>query len=163
MARGFFVWLAAFGLAGAPPGVAPRFEDYPAAAEWDGIRAPLKLSTPAARLFRTRLLQASREKPNFASHYRVAIWGCGSNCISGAIVDLASGEVLPPPTAIKGSDAVLNFSFCQSAFDGSGVEFRPDSRLMVVRCGLNVDPRSERNRPAAYYYVWDDTVFRRAQ
>jgi hypothetical protein len=100
------VWLIPLVLGAGPSGASPKFDDYPAAAEWDGTRAPLNLTTPAARLFRTRLLRASREKPNFASHYRVAIWGCGSNCISGAIIDLASGAVLPPPTAMKGSDAV---------------------------------------------------------
>ena len=53
----------------------PRFEDYPVADQWHGISAPVKLTTPSERMFRTRLTEASKEPPNFeairaASHFQ---------------------------------------------------------------------------------------------
>jgi hypothetical protein len=150
----FFVRTVAL-LASAVIGVAqnrPRFEDFPAPTDWKGQATALKLTTRSERLFRTRLLQAAKEPPNFATHYRFTIWGCGSECASGAVVDLATGQVIAPPLAKSGS-GWMNFSVCQSAFEGFGVEVRPDSRLMIVRCGLNYDERLERNVPDVYYFV----------
>lgn len=51
---------------------------------------------------------------NFAGHYNLARWGCGTSCISGAITDLKIGNVydLPPAT--------LDY------------EFQADSRLLVI-------------------------------
>jgi hypothetical protein len=54
----------------------------------------------------------------------------------------------------------MSFSVCQSAYEGSGVEVRLDSRLMIVRCGLNYDERLQRNVPDVYYFVLEDGTFR---
>jgi hypothetical protein len=35
--------------------------------------------------------------PNFAGHYVIVKWGCGSPCLMAAIVDLKTGRVFPPP------------------------------------------------------------------
>ena len=54
----------------------------------------------------------------------------------------------------------MRFSVCQSAYEGSGVEVRLDSRLMIVRCGLNYDERLQTNVPDVYYFVLEDHTFR---
>ncbi len=148
--------LSALALAQSSP---PRFEDYPAPSDWKGPAAALKLANRWQRAFRTRLREASNESPNFAGHYRWTVWGCGSNCMSGAVVDLATGHVIAPPLAERGN-AWMNFSACQSAFDGSGVDVRPDSSLMVVHCGLNYDVQLDQNVPDVYYFVLEDQGFR---
>lgn len=148
---------AAIALAQSHP---PRFEDFPAATDWKGPGAALKLTTRSERLFRTRLLQAAKEPPNFATHYRFTVWGCGSECASGAIIDLATGQVIAPPLA-KSGGAWMSFSVCQSAYEGSGVEVRPDSRLMVVRCGLNYDEQLQRNVPDVYFFLLEGEGFRK--
>jgi hypothetical protein len=139
---------------------APRFEDFPTPADWKGPAAILEIPTPSERLFRTRLLKAAQQPPNFATHYRFTAWGCGSECASGAIIDLATGRVIAPALATKGNPWA-NFSVCQSSYEGSGVEVRPDSRLMIVRCGLNYDLRSQRNVPDVYYFVLEGEGFRK--
>jgi len=91
-----FVLIGTFLAAGAgaqtigwpPP---PKFEDFPATEQWSGKSAAVKLTSRSETMFRTRLTEASLEKPNFAGHYRFAFWGCGSNCAAGAIVDLETG------------------------------------------------------------------------
>ena len=55
--------------------------------------APPRLSTPRARRYRTILREAAKEGPNFNGHYRVVSWGCGTNCIEWAVIDLAGGDV----------------------------------------------------------------------
>lgn len=156
MKRAALLLSAAVVLAQQPP---PRFEDYPSATDWQGSASALKLTNRSERLFRTRLLEASNQPPNFASHYRWTVWGCGSNCMSGAVVDLATGQVIAPPMAKSGS-AAMNFNACESAFDGATVDVRLNSRLMIVHCGLNYDVQLDRNVPDVYYFVLEDRHFR---
>jgi hypothetical protein len=134
----------------------PRFEDFPVTETWNGIAAPVKLATPSDRMFRTRLTGASKQPPNVAGHYRFAIWGCGSECISGALVDLQTGRVFSPPLATS----TARFSVCQNAYENSGVEYRVDSRLVIVRCGLNYSERLQKNVPDTYYFLWQQNSFR---
>jgi hypothetical protein len=100
------------------------FQDYPATV----VRqrpAHLKLDTPVARQYVTRIRQALREAkqhgPDFAGHYTVAGWGCGTECAAFVIVDDTTGEVHAPPEIAHGVSLGVG-----------GPEFRPDSRLMVV-------------------------------
>src|SRR5579864_7688798 len=104
----------------------PRFEDFPAPKGWKGPPVAIKLRNRSEALFRGPLLEAAREPPNFASHYRFTMWLCGSACLSGAIVDLATGDVIDPPQ-VRSSPAWVNFGLCRSAYSGSGVEVRADS------------------------------------
>ena len=119
----------------------------------------MNLTTRAERLFRTRLLEASKEPPNFATHYRLTIWGCGSECASGAIIDLATGQIIAPPLA-KSGNPVMHFNVCQSAYEGFGVDTRLDSKLLILRCGLNFDEQLKRNIPDVYYFLLDGQAFR---
>src|SRR5260370_14313188 len=125
----------------------PRFEDFLVSEAWQRTVAPVKIMSRSEHLYRTRLTNAGKEPPNFAGHYRYVQWGCGSECISGAVIDLRTGEVFSPPLATHS----IHSSVCESAYDNSGVEFRLDSRLMIVGCGLNYSERLQRNLPYAYY------------
>jgi hypothetical protein len=139
--------------------VLPRSEDYPVTQVWLGTPASAKLTTSAERMFRTRLTKAAQEPANFAGHYRFVIWGCGSECISGAVIDLETGKVFSPPLA-KERGGWAHFSVCQSAYENSGVDFHVNSRLLVLRCGLNYSERLQTNVPDAYYFVWEGERFR---
>jgi hypothetical protein len=143
-----------------PAGKLPRFEDFPAPRIWDGNVAPLQLFLPSERMFRTRLTKASSEQPNFADHYRFTVWGCGSNCASGAFVDLMNGKVIPPPmtAGVSGSD---RWMWCWQAFQGAGLWTRADSRLIVLRCGKTLIERLDDVVPDTYYFVLDGSRFQR--
>ena len=150
----------AAGQTAAPPaaqGSIPRFQDFPSAPLFTGPASSPRLNTPSEREFRTRLTQAAQEPPNFAGRYRFTIWGCGAECISGAVIDLATGEVMSPPHAGSGKPA---FRICQSAYEGSGVEFRENSRMAIVRCGLSFDKRLNKNMPDLYFFVLENGAFR---
>lgn len=138
----------------------PRFENLPAPTDWKGPVVVPNLTTRSERMFQSRLLQASREPANFAGHYRITYWGCGSECAAGAAIDLKTGDVLPLPLAKANGRGWERWITCPASFEGTGDEFHLDSRLMIVRCGLNFDEQLQRNVPDVYYFVLEDQRFR---
>jgi hypothetical protein len=140
----------------------PRFEDFPAAPSGTLKRKALNPSKPADRMFRTRLLNAAKEPPNFAQHYRVAIWGCGSNCFAGAMIDLQTGQTSPIPMAMSDGTTLKNsedWMICGRAYEKSGLEFRIESRLMILRCGPDL-AASGSMEPDTHYLLWESNRFR---
>lgn len=135
----------------------PRFENYPAS-QWTGPAATAKLTSPSERMFRTNLRAAAKEPPNFAGHYRVAIWGCGTRCVGGAMVDLQTGKVLPLPLGGKGTGEEY-WIFCTDWVGEHTLEYRRDSRLMVVRCGGMQTDAEGNSVPDLYYFVWEQNLF----
>ena len=45
-------------------------------------------------MFRTVLRNGMKWGPNFAGHYAVVVWGCGTSCSSFAVVNLRTGQVI---------------------------------------------------------------------
>ena len=63
------------------------FARYPAQGLYKGGPVPPKLTSPTQHQFRTVLRKGAQKGPNFAGHYTVVEWGCGSNCVVFAVVD----------------------------------------------------------------------------
>jgi hypothetical protein len=80
-------------------------------------RVDLTSDSDAPR-FRTRLTEGAAEGPNFAGHFTIITWGCGTQCVVDALVDARSGRVY--------SDTTLDFS-CHDP------EFRRNSTLVIQR------------------------------
>src|SRR6266478_4202549 len=76
------------------------YAKYPAR-HYKGKLATPRLITPTQREFRTVIRRGAVKGPNFAGHYTVAEWGCGSNCVVYAVIDAITGAVydkgLPNP------------------------------------------------------------------
>lgn len=142
-----------------PHGVAgsPEFNAYATNDRLEGPPREPQLTTSWTRKYRTRIREgaAGREGfrkgrehvemagPNFAGHYRVVNWGCGSGCLMMVIVDLKTGKVHPPPMSVaqRGEDRIVipNLGTGWGDFD-----FRESSRLFVMKtCPWgSSDPRS---------------------
>jgi ankyrin repeat protein len=89
----------------------PQFEDFPVARVYNGATARVDLSSnPIAREYRTRFREGTRKGPNFAGHYTVVTWGCGSNCEVHAIADTRDGRVYDGFGAERGTDFKINSS-----------------------------------------------------
>lgn len=110
-------------------------------------------------MFRTNLTNAAKEPPNFAGHYRFTFWGCGTSCGAGALIDLQTGEVFPPPLGAHGN-GWDRWIMSPAFIDGAGVDFRPESRLVIVRSGINYSERLQKNVPDVSYFVWEGSRFR---
>jgi len=96
------------------------FHQYPAKV-FRGQPARPKLRSRIARQHPTIIRKAVMRGVNFAGHYRVVDWGCGTSCGVYVIVDERTGDVFDPPEISRGVDLGV-----------AGPEFRPDSTLMVV-------------------------------
>ncbi len=87
----------------------PQFSDFPVQRVYHGKPAPIDFnSNPQARAYRTRLKQANSGGPDFAGHYTVAQWGCGSNCQAFTFIDVRDGAVIDGVTADRGADYRLH-------------------------------------------------------
>lgn len=127
----------------------PKFADYPAGPIYRGKPAPPKLVTPGQRMFRTMIRIGASGGPVFAGHIAIGQWGCGSNCVSMALIDSIDGTVYPSPFSILGDGiAYATFEGTIRPLDVPPISFQLNSRLLIVR-GCPADTNC-----ASYFYEW---------
>ncbi len=124
------------------------YSDYPAAQDFHGTPVAPDLSTPEARRFRTVLRSQAAQGPNCAGHFTLALWGCGSVCVTGAIIDARSGKVFFLPFAV--SDAVNVVADPDPYLGLQSISCQLDSELVVANGALNNDPKEV----GMYFYRW---------
>lgn len=100
-------------------------------------------------MFRTRLREDSRAGANFAGHYAVVVWGCGTGCAQMGVVDVRTGRVYFPPVEY------MDIPETDSEEERSRF-FRPDSKLLVITQNYY----DGAGRYTAYYYLFDKNRFR---
>jgi hypothetical protein len=94
----------------------PRFEAYAVTDSFTAKPTPPDVrSTSLGRRFRTLIRHQARSGPNFAGHFTIVRWGCGSSCIMHAVVDAATGRV-----------------YGQTLQTQVGAEFRLNSSLLIA-------------------------------
>jgi hypothetical protein len=121
----------------------PQFQQFSVSRIYRGTPAAVNLnSNPDARRFRTALRDGAKKGPNFAGHYTVVTFGCGTSCQSLAIVDARTGAV-----------------YMTQVTADVGAKFQINSQLLVVNPPENItraDPPSVTPR----YYVWQNNRLR---
>ena len=92
------------------------FEDFKTSEVDHTKYATLDLkSHNAGTNFRTRLINGfNSDMANFAGHYTLVYWGCGSSCQSSLLIDRKTGKIYDAPGASLGYD------------------FRIDSKMLIV-------------------------------
>jgi hypothetical protein len=129
---------------------APHPGDYPAGEVFRGRAAKVNLGLPDNREYRTRLKEAAGQPANFAGHYVLTTWGCGTGCKRGAAVDLKSGKVIFLPGTV-----------CCWAIDVDEkfepVEFQLQSRLIALNGQLN-----EQGPAGPHYFELANGAFKAA-
>jgi hypothetical protein len=125
----------------------PRFSDYSVSETHSGQNAPIVLKR-GDMMFRSRLREAAKEKPNFAGHYMLAVWGCGAQCLMGAVINAKTGRVfwIPHTTCCWGTEVDERFV---------PIEFRLNSRL-VVFSGLRDEKEGD---DGAHFYKFENGRF----
>ncbi len=116
----------------------PDFARYPAIDSFTGPPAPADFSTTmGARKYRTVIEEGALAGPNFAGHFAVVTWGCGTMCQAHAIVDVRSGRItmVPFPTAY-------------------GVDYRLDSDLLVADLVNECLPSGTVGPDTSFWYAW---------
>lgn len=106
----------------------PKFKDYAANKIYKGKYHPLVLNE-YGKMYRTRLREALKHPVNFAGHYIVTGWGCGSGgCNTCAVINVKTGIATSCPVTLMSV-----YPLKPEYEDKSGQEhiFRKNSRLMI--------------------------------
>ena len=136
------------------------FDDFPAQAPFHGVTTSPVLRTAGQRLFRTQIRDAAKQGPNFAGHYTIAEWGCGTSCASVAVIDAETGAVYEGPFGAL-PHAVLYYGKAlrydrnaKGEYEYDDLSYSLKSRLLIAR-GCPNDANC-----AAYFYEWTGTQFK---
>ena len=121
-----------------------RFEEFAVPREIVTNPALPRIEGRAAKLYRTQIRRAARKSPDFAGHFRVARWGCGTCCQQFAIVDLRTGKVSFPGFTVS-----CGLNPREPLQREAGLFYRADSRLFIVS-GI----RREGTAAGVWYYEW---------
>ena len=147
------------------PKDAPRFDDYPATPYAGPNAAPDVLGDPRSRMYRTQLRGWAKEKPNFAGHYILATWGCGTGCTQIAVIDALTGKVFHPPGARTNSVVNVNGELLVEGdspprrADFGALRYRADSRLLI----LFGTPENRAANRGISYFVWQNDGLRKVR
>lgn len=117
----------------------PRFEKYPVSTIFSGRNA-VPIIKGDAWTFRTRIRNGAKAKRNFAGEYVITLWGCGTTCLHGAVINVRTGKA-----------ELLPFTVCCWSFDEDidPIEFRLNSRLIIFS-GLRNE--SDEDKPDNQHY-----------
>ena len=142
---------------------APRFKDYPAKVYAGPNAAPDVRSDPRSRMYRTQLRGWAGEKPNFAGHYILANWGCGTGCTQIAIVDALTGKVFHPPGVRSNSvvnvhdELLVDGDSSPRRADFGALRYSTDSQLLI----LIGTPEGRAENRGISYFVWENEALKR--
>jgi hypothetical protein len=123
---------------------APAFEQYPVAV-YEGKLSMPHLVTHEELHFQTELRHAitkgydvveggtenERIGPNFAGHYVLVQWGCGTDCMEAAIINVVDGHIFGPPHIPEDQDST-GFHVPTGQADMRTLQFRTKSRLLGI-------------------------------
>lgn len=129
---------------------APKVSQYSAKVEKALVKSINFKKNPEARTFRTRLSEALKGGVNFAGHYIVASWGCGTGCINSGIIDARNGNVYWPRELGSVVDWVVETTYVNEPLD-----YRKNSRLLMLHGTPGNDTRAGK-----YYYELKDNRLR---
>jgi hypothetical protein len=131
---------------------APSFDNYATKTQEVIPNRKLDLaSNPVAKTYRTVLRQEIAKGPNYAGHYRVAVWGCGTSCAMFAVVNLKTGRVMTTRefSAVSGVHLAAEDFLRGTKSDSWAVRYKNDSSLLVVLGA----PDEDDSRAGSYYFA----------
>jgi len=123
--------MRAFLALGSPPDQPLLFKDFPAGPIYRGaLHSPeLDADEPPETPKNWAITQGARTPADFAGHYRVVKFSCGTECTGYSINDVVSGRRIGEGSA----DFPYAVGPSKRAELPRGLSFRSDSRLFVVQ------------------------------
>ncbi len=126
-----------------------NFDDYAVSNVFRGTPARPHIVEKQHLEFRTAITEAAAKGANFAGHYTIAQWDCGSDCLSLVIIDETTGKLFSPPFKVLTTPQVQGTED-DPAHEFKGAVFQLKSRLLIL------DGCPEDKKCATYYYEWKD-------
>jgi hypothetical protein len=124
-------------------GVEDLFNKYSCKVKYSKLTIELDIqSTKDWSSFETEINYGSKKDVNFGGKYIIIEWGCGTECQTGAVIDVSTGKIYELPTSEWGR------------------EYRKDSLLLVVNPPSKDEAENERPDWAyPAYYLWTENKF----
>lgn len=115
---------------------------------YKGKKAAVKINTKESRTYRTVLRDSVTENgANFAGHYTLATWGCGTNCNQLAVINVKTGQTYFTPGIMSIVMGVPNQTLDMT-------EFKANSRL------LKILGRTNGKDYGTWFYEWKNNRFK---
>jgi hypothetical protein len=137
----------------------PEFADFKVQTQFRGKPAESRFTAPAQlppnyepsdrdllpdsdERYRDSVALDVHKGPNFAGHYTVAQWSCGTGCSSGVVVDAETGHLYRnmPYGTLDISETPYK-----------GLSFRIDSTLLIVEACTDADQQKQPDCSRNYY------------
>jgi hypothetical protein len=122
----------------------PTFADCPARVQTKHETPHIVFADARARQYRTVIRDAAKGPIDFAGHYTIATWGCGSACLMAAAIDQKTGRVISLPFTVSDWSPDVT----------EPLAYHADSCMLVVR-----GSRNESDEHGTYYYTFDGKAF----
>jgi hypothetical protein len=103
-----------------------------------------KTTSADATPYISQLNSAARQPINFAGHYILATWGCGSGCVMGGAIDTVTGRVVMLPFTVSNWPLQVV----------EPLAFQKDSALLVIQGSRN------EQGSGIHYYQFDGSQFK---
>jgi hypothetical protein len=104
------------------------------------------------------LRNAAKESVNFAGHYVLTTWGCGTNCSESGIIDARTGKVFFPKEVIG-----VGNGLCDLPDEIEPLVFKANSRLLVLNGFKGGDLEKENARCGIYYFEWTGAALKQVK
>jgi hypothetical protein len=117
--------------------ITPAFEAYQVQTPLICPRLVDTSTNPLAHRFRTVLRHAADKGQNFAGKCAIAKWGCGTDCIEWAIIDLETGKVFFDQHHFD----LMWIVGWETGVDDGYLIFRPNSTLLIAQGATNEHPK----------------------
>ncbi len=131
--------------------IVPEFRNYPATVENAIATGITQTDEPDSTTYKDKLNESLQNGVNFAGHFVLSTWGCGTDCQSSAIIDAQTGNVLFP-TQI----GVTSFG-AGGLKDKQPLQYQSDSRLLIINGYPTTGDSGKDVRAGAWYYEWTGT------
>jgi hypothetical protein len=105
-------------------------------------------TAPGAKQFISRISEACKNGINFAGKYTLVIWGCGTSCQSGVVVDRTNGKIY------------------EGYYSSLGSEFKKDSHMIIINSGLideTTNVIDDQNMVDLRVELWNGSEFIKAE
>jgi hypothetical protein len=147
----------------------PTFKQYAVQIEnLKNVKVNLQ-SHPTANRYRTNLRTAAKGKVNFAGHFILTTWGCGTNCTESALIDARDGRVFFPGEFQGVVQGFCDLPANANPTDSLSMEdeyapfvYKAGSRLLVLNGfrGGDFDGDAKKARCGTFYLEWTGKQFR---
>lgn len=136
-----------------------RFADYSSGKIYRGKHRPVQIPKKWQHMH-TRIKNGQSNKIDFASHYKTVIWGCGTQCVGGVMIDARTGKVHDLITL--STEYPLHHCHLPNGKEEQGdiFKYRANSRLFITaNCNYEEIENNEdkvKQHKRVYIYEWQE-------